>query len=68
QPNTVASWTDLKKLFLEKYFPTSRAASIRNEICDIRQCDNESLAEYWERFKQLVSSCLQHQISEQLLI
>ncbi|CAJ2661974.1 unnamed protein product [Trifolium pratense] len=29
---------------------------------------NESLAEYWERFKQLVSSCPQHQITEQLLI
>jgi hypothetical protein len=26
------------------------------------------LAEYWERFKQLVSSCPQHQITEQLLI
>ncbi|XP_050919839.1 uncharacterized protein LOC127137418 [Lathyrus oleraceus] len=28
----------------------------------------ESLAEYWGRFKQLVSSCPQNQISEQLLI
>jgi len=51
QPNTVASWTDLKKLFLEKYFPASRAASIRKVICGIRQRDIESLAEYWERFK-----------------
>ncbi|GAU44244.1 hypothetical protein TSUD_139370 [Trifolium subterraneum] len=51
----------------EKYFPASRAASIRKEICGIRQ-SNESLAEYWERFKQLVSSCPQHQITEQLLI
>jgi hypothetical protein len=29
---------------------------------------NETLAEYWERFKQLVSSCPQHQVTEQLLI
>lgn len=28
----------------------------------------ESLAEYWGRFKKLVSSCHQHQISKQLLI
>lgn len=28
----------------------------------------QSLAEYWERLKQLVSSCPHHQISEQLLI
>lgn len=68
QPNTVTSWTNLKKLFLEKYFPASRAASIRKEICGIRQRDTESLAEYWERFKQLVSSCPQHQITEQLLV
>lgn len=54
-------------MFLERYFPASRAASIRKEICGIRQ-DNESLAEYWERFKKLVSSCPQHQITEQLLI
>ncbi|GAU40544.1 hypothetical protein TSUD_367100 [Trifolium subterraneum] len=38
------------------------------EICGIRQADNESLAEYWERFKHLVSSCPQHQITEQLLV
>jgi hypothetical protein len=67
QPRTIASWNDLKKLFLEKYFPTSRAASIRKEICGIRQ-ENESLAVYWEKFKHLVSNCPQHQITEKLLI
>jgi hypothetical protein len=67
QPRTIASWNDLKKLFLEKYFPTSRAASIRKEICGIRQ-ENESLAVYWEKFKHLVSNCPQHHITEKLLI
>ncbi|CAJ2663828.1 unnamed protein product [Trifolium pratense] len=67
EPNSITTWNDLKKVFLERYFPASRAASIREEICGIRQ-GNESLAEYWERFKQLVSSCPQHQITEQLLI
>ncbi|CAJ2657284.1 unnamed protein product [Trifolium pratense] len=67
EPNSITTWNDLKKVFLERYFPASRAASIRKEICGIRQ-GNESLAEYWERFKQLVSSCPQHQITEQLLI
>ncbi|XP_050895936.1 uncharacterized protein LOC127102633 [Lathyrus oleraceus] len=61
------TWNDLKRVFLERYFPASRAASIRKDIYGIRQ-GNESLAEYWERFKQLVSSCPQHQIIEQLLI
>jgi hypothetical protein len=57
----------LKKVFLERYFPASKAASIKKEICGIRR-GNESLTEYWERFKQLISSCPQHQITEQLLI
>ncbi|XP_058732739.1 uncharacterized protein LOC131604308, partial [Vicia villosa] len=67
EPNSITSWNALKRVFLERYFPASRAASIRKEICGIRK-DNESLAEYWDRFKKLVSSCPQHQITEQLLI
>ncbi|CAJ2642338.1 unnamed protein product, partial [Trifolium pratense] len=67
EPNSITTWNDLKKVFLERYFPAFRAALIRKEICGIRQ-GNESLAEYWERFKQLVSSCPQHQITDQLLI
>lgn len=48
--NSITTWNYLKKVFLERYFPTSRVASIRKEIYGIRQ-GNESLAEYWERFK-----------------
>ncbi|XP_050896300.1 uncharacterized protein LOC127103049 [Lathyrus oleraceus] len=65
--NFVTTWNDLKRVFLERYFSASRAASIRKDICGIRQ-GNKSLAEYWERFKQLVSSCPQYQITKQLLI
>ena len=36
EPNSIASWNALKKVFLERYFPASRAASIRKEICGIR--------------------------------
>ena len=68
QPGSVTSWNELKKLFLEKFFPASRSASIRKEICGVRQIDRESLHEYWERFKKLCASCPHHQILEQLLI
>ncbi|XP_027166489.1 uncharacterized protein LOC113766504 [Coffea eugenioides] len=44
------------------------AASLRKEICGIKQHSGESLYEYWERFKNLLHKCPQHQISEQLLI
>ena len=58
----------MKKLFLEIYFPASRAANIRKEICGVRKHNGESLHEYWECFKKFCASCPHHQISEQLLI
>ncbi|XP_019150696.1 PREDICTED: uncharacterized protein LOC109147552 [Ipomoea nil] len=67
-PNSVNTWNDVKKLFLEKFFPASRATNIRKEIYGIRQCTGETLYEYWERFKELCSSCPHHQISDQHLI
>nr|AFN88198.1 retropepsin-like protein [Phaseolus vulgaris] len=65
---SVTNWERLKRVFLEKFFPASRATSIRKEICGIRQQDRESLYEYWEIFKRLCTSCPYHQINEQLLI
>ncbi|XP_068649027.1 uncharacterized protein [Aristolochia californica] len=65
---SITTWGEMKRLFLEKYFPTSRVANIRKEICGVRQHKGESLNEYWERFKKLCASCPHHQISEQLLI
>ncbi|XP_024038262.1 uncharacterized protein LOC112097310 [Citrus clementina] len=65
---SITTWNSLKKQFLEKYFPASRAANIRKDICGIRQLHGETLYKYWERFKQLYASCPQHQIYDQLLI
>ncbi|PIN09707.1 hypothetical protein CDL12_17709 [Handroanthus impetiginosus] len=67
-PSSVRTWTDMVRLFLDKFFPASRATNIRKEICGVKQRDTETLHEYWERFKQLCVSCPQHGISEQLLI
>ena len=39
----IKTWNEMKKLFSEKYFPTSRAANIQKEICDVRQHNEESL-------------------------
>ena len=65
---SIQSWNDMKQLFLERYFPASRVANIRKEICGIRQFSGETLYEYWERFKKLCSSSPPHQIDEQHLI
>ncbi|XP_031096820.1 uncharacterized protein LOC116001056 [Ipomoea triloba] len=66
--DSINTWAEMVRLFLEKFFPASRAASIRREICGIKQRNIKTLHEYWERFKQLCVSCPQHGVSEQLLI
>ena len=40
---SIKTWNEMKKLFLEKYFPASRAANIQKEICGVRQHNEESL-------------------------
>ncbi|RDX70064.1 hypothetical protein CR513_50728, partial [Mucuna pruriens] len=58
----------MKRMFLEKFFPASRTATIKKKICTIRQHSGETLHEYWKRFNKLCATCPHHQISEQLLI
>ncbi|XP_051127368.1 uncharacterized protein LOC127248864 [Andrographis paniculata] len=67
-PGSIDTWNDMKKKFLEKYFPASRAAILRKEICGIKQQSGETPHEYWERFNKLIIKCPQHQIPPQLLI
>ncbi|KAH9669232.1 hypothetical protein KPL70_021706 [Citrus sinensis] len=43
-PGSITTWNGLKKQFLEKYFPASRAANIRKDICGIRQLLGETLS------------------------
>jgi len=38
---SITTWNKMKMLFLEKYFPTSRASNIRKEICGVRQHNGE---------------------------
>ncbi|XP_017426296.1 uncharacterized protein LOC108334878 [Vigna angularis] len=64
----IVSWGEMKRKFLERFFPASRTAAVRKEISGIRQLPGENLFEYWERFKRLCSTCPNHQINEQLLL
>ncbi|RDX96160.1 hypothetical protein CR513_21218, partial [Mucuna pruriens] len=67
QPVLFNTWGDMKCMFLEKFFSTSRTVTIKKEISRIRQHPRETLYEYWERFKKHYATCPHHQISEQLL-
>ncbi|RDX92516.1 hypothetical protein CR513_25340, partial [Mucuna pruriens] len=46
QPALINTWGDMKRTFLEKFFPASRTASIWKEICGIRQHIGQTLHEY----------------------
>ncbi|KAL0396388.1 UNVERIFIED_CONTAM: hypothetical protein Scaly_0087200 [Sesamum calycinum] len=46
---SIETWADMKQQFLQGFFPTSRATHLRKEIYGIRQLNEESLYEYWER-------------------
>jgi hypothetical protein len=43
---SITTWSEMKRLFLEKYFPASRASNIQKEICGVRQRNGESIYEY----------------------
>ncbi|XP_040361822.1 uncharacterized protein LOC121049222 [Rosa chinensis] len=64
----IASWADMMKAFLEKYFPTSRIIMLRKKISGIQQGQDESYAEYYERFKSLITQCPQHGMKDETLL
>ncbi len=54
--------------FLAKYNPATRISNLRQQICSIRQEEDERFHSYWERFNNLVARCPQHQIPDNLLL
>ncbi|KAL4386939.1 hypothetical protein GQ457_09G031260 [Hibiscus cannabinus] len=67
-PNSVTTWTELNNKFLDRFFPAAKASEIRRSILGIKQKHEESLHEYWERYKKLCASCPQHGLGDQTLI
>nr|GEV21670.1 reverse transcriptase domain-containing protein [Tanacetum cinerariifolium] len=49
--NSINTFEQMAKMFLEKYFPPSMVTKLRNEITNFRQRLDESLFEAWERYK-----------------
>ncbi|KAI3677555.1 hypothetical protein L6452_36821 [Arctium lappa] len=61
-PGSVPSWSNTAEKFLRKYFPPTRNAKSRNEICMFKQMDDEAIPDAWERFKELLRKCPHHGI------
>ncbi|XP_031120813.1 uncharacterized protein LOC116024050 [Ipomoea triloba] len=60
--NYFDSWDQLHREFLKKFYRISKTQRMRRAIQNFKQLSNESLAESWERFKDLRRQCPHHGI------
>nr|GEW56102.1 hypothetical protein [Tanacetum cinerariifolium] len=58
--NSITTFEQIAKMFLEKYFPPSMVTKLRNKITNFHQSPNESLFEAWERYKLSFDRCPIH--------
>ena len=61
-------WDELTRAFLVKFFPLSKIASLRNQITNFLQRDDEKLCEAWEHFKDLWHLCPHHGLQHWMII
>ncbi|CAM8902900.1 unnamed protein product [Rhodiola kirilowii] len=59
---TFTTWDKLAEVFLQQYFPPSKTSHFRNNIISFRSKDGETLYEAWERYKELIRLCPQHNL------
>nr|GEV31043.1 reverse transcriptase domain-containing protein [Tanacetum cinerariifolium]GEV31129.1 reverse transcriptase domain-containing protein [Tanacetum cinerariifolium]GEV47902.1 reverse transcriptase domain-containing protein [Tanacetum cinerariifolium] len=60
QRNSINTFEQMAKMFLEKYFPPSMVTKLRNEITNFRQRPDESLFKAWECYKLSIDHCSNH--------
>ena len=65
---SITTWEEMVETFLARYFPPGKSAKLRNEISSFMQSELESLFETWERFKDLLRKCPQHEFLEWIII
>ena len=65
---TIDTWANLHKAFLNKYFPAKKANALKKAIENVEQADDETLYDYYERFKRLCTSCPYHGFDDQDLV
>nr|GEX21186.1 hypothetical protein [Tanacetum cinerariifolium] len=58
--NSINTFEQMAKMFLEKYFPPSMVTKLRNEITNFCQRPDKSLFEAWEHYKILIDRCPNH--------
>nr|GFB81538.1 reverse transcriptase domain-containing protein [Tanacetum cinerariifolium] len=59
-PNSILTWEDLIKKFVNQFFPPSKTTHLKNEISRFTQRFEETFGEAWERFKEMLRACPHH--------
>ncbi|XP_059284751.1 uncharacterized protein LOC132038042 [Lycium ferocissimum] len=65
--NSIATWDELVKVFLRKWYPPSKRAEIRDQIYEVKQRNGEQLFEAWERYKEYLDRSTNHGFPEHIL-
>ena len=55
--NSINSWDKCKDAFITKYFPPAKIISLRTQIMNFKQLENEHVAQSWERMKMMLRNC-----------
>nr|GEY75215.1 reverse transcriptase domain-containing protein [Tanacetum cinerariifolium] len=58
--NSINTFEQMAKMFLEKYFPPFMVTKLRNKINNFHQRPDESLFEVWECYKLSIDRCPNH--------
>ncbi|XP_070056586.1 uncharacterized protein [Nicotiana tomentosiformis] len=64
--NSITTWEELVKQFLNKFYPTNKTVKQVDEILIFRQKPTEILQETWERFKGMPVKYPHHGIPDQI--
>ena len=63
-PDSITSSEELVNKFLTRFFPPDKAAKLRIDINNLCQLNGESFYEAWERYKDLLRKCPNHNLSK----
>ncbi|GJU64711.1 reverse transcriptase domain-containing protein [Tanacetum coccineum] len=63
-PRSILTWDDLVSKFINKFFPPSKTANLRNEITRFQQRFDETFYEAGDRFNDLLRACPHHGFSK----
>ncbi|KAL1534057.1 hypothetical protein AAHA92_31460 [Salvia divinorum] len=62
--NSIRSWAEFRSVFLDYFFPVTRTNALKKEIQGATQEGDETLSQYWGRFKGLLDACPNNRMTE----